>query len=190
MRHALRCLSSPFRRRPHGGLHPLIICSQRGRLGFGRGCSGCGVQARSVFVAAVGGGEDGVVPIAARAISAHSGRAMRRHTASHVHPNREPIKRMNHPSQHVEHISATAADWGLSQPKERGEDDRKRPLAAVATDLNGRLKQCCKSAESPSVAAREMGSHLTLFARYGLPNPKAIQLVRDMTVQAFTPKKR
>ena len=32
----------------------------------------------------------------------------------------------------------------------------KRSLAAVATDLNGRLKQCCKSADSPSGAALEM----------------------------------
>ena len=80
---------------------------------------------------------------------------------------------MTQPSHRLEHVTATAADWGLSQPKELGEDDRKRSLAAVATDLNGRLKQCCRSAETPSGAALEMRRHLTLFARYGLPNPKA-----------------
>jgi hypothetical protein len=90
----------------------------------------------------------------------------------------------------LEHVTATADDWGISQPKERGEDDRKRPLAAVATDLNGRLKQCCKSAESPSAAAREMSRHFALFARYGLPNPKATQLVRDLTLKAFASHKR
>jgi hypothetical protein len=97
---------------------------------------------------------------------------------------------MTHPSHRLEHVTATAADWGLSQPKERGEDERKRSLAAVATDLNGRLKQCCKSADSPSEAAREMGRHFALFARYGLPNPKATQLVRDLTMKAFTARKR
>lgn len=97
---------------------------------------------------------------------------------------------MTHPTHHLDHVSATAADWGLTQPKERGEDDRKRPLAAVATDLNGRLKQCCKSADSPSGAALEMRRHLTLFARFGLPNPKAIQLVRDLTMKAFATRKR
>ena len=97
---------------------------------------------------------------------------------------------MTHPTHRLDHVAATAADWGLSQPKERGEDDRKRPLAAVATDLNGRLKECCKSADSPSEAAREMRRHLALFARYGLPNPKATQLVRDLTMKAFTAHKR
>jgi hypothetical protein len=97
---------------------------------------------------------------------------------------------MTHPTHHLEHVTATAADWGLSQPKVRGEDDRKRSLAAVATDLNGRLKQCCKSADSPSAAALEMRRHLTLFARFGLPNPKAIQLVRDLTMKAFTPHRK
>ena len=97
---------------------------------------------------------------------------------------------MTHPTHHLDHVTATAADWGLTQPKERGEDDRKRPLAAVATDLNGRLKQCCKSADSPSEAAREMRGHLNLFARFGLPNPKAIQLVRDLTMKAFATHKR
>ena len=67
---------------------------------------------------------------------------------------------------------------------------QRRSLAAVATDLNGRLKQCCKSADSPSGAALEMRRHLTLFARYGLPNPKATQLVRDLTMKAFTAHKR
>jgi hypothetical protein len=71
-----------------------------------------------------------------------------------------------------------------------GEDERKRPLAAVATDLNGRLKQCCKVADSPSKAALEMRNHLVLFKRYGLPNDKATQLVRDLTLEAFTPKRR
>jgi hypothetical protein len=97
---------------------------------------------------------------------------------------------MTYPTHQLEHVTATAADWGLSQPKERGEDERKRTLAAVATDLNGRLKQCCKSADSPSAAALEMRRHLAIFSRYGVPNPKAIQLVRDLTMKAFTPHKR
>ena len=97
---------------------------------------------------------------------------------------------MTHSNHNLEHVTATAADWGLSRPKDLGEDERKRSLAAVATDLNGRLKQCCKSAESPSGAMIAMRSHLALFARYGLPNPKATQLVRDLTMQAFTPKRR
>ena len=102
----------------------------------------------------------------------------------------EKSARMAHATHHLEHVTATAADWGLCKPKEYGEDERKRPLAAVATDLNGRLKQCCKTADSPSGAALEMRGHLKLFARYGLPNPKAIQLVRDLTMKAFTPHKR
>ena len=97
---------------------------------------------------------------------------------------------MTYPTHRLEHVAATAADWGLSQPKERGEDERERKVAAVATDLNGRLKQCCKSADSPSKAALEMRQHLTLFARYGLPNPKATELVRELTMKAFTPHKR
>jgi len=97
---------------------------------------------------------------------------------------------MTHPTHQLDHVTATAADWGLAKPKEVGEDERKRPLSAVAIDLNGRLKQCCKSAYSPSEAALEMRRHLTLFARYGLPNPKATQLVRDLTMKAFTPHKR
>jgi hypothetical protein len=97
---------------------------------------------------------------------------------------------MTHSLHWLDHIAATAADWGLSKPQEYGEDERKRPLAAVATDLNGRLKQCCKGAESPSGAMIAMRSHLALFARYGLPNPKATQLVRDMTMRAFTPRRR
>lgn len=97
---------------------------------------------------------------------------------------------MSHPIPHLDHVSATAAQWGLSHPKVRGEDERKRPLAAVATDLNGRLKQCCKSADSPSKAALEMRDHLNLFSRYGLPNDKATQLVRDLTMKAFTPNRR
>jgi hypothetical protein len=107
------------------------------------------------------------------------------------HPaSREATKRMTQSTHQLDHVTATAADWGLSPPKERGEDERKRSLAAVATDLNGRLKQCCKSADSPSAAALEMRRHLTLFARYGLPNAKAIQLVRDLTMKAFNPHKR
>jgi hypothetical protein len=97
---------------------------------------------------------------------------------------------MMHPTHHLEHVTATAADWGLSQPKLRGEDDRKRPLSAVATDLNGRLKQCCRSADTPSGAALEMRRHMTLFARFGLPNDKATQLVRDLTMKAFTPHRK
>jgi hypothetical protein len=97
---------------------------------------------------------------------------------------------MTHPTHHLDHVAATAADWGISQPKDRDEDVRKRPLAAVATDLNGRLKQCCRSADSPSGAALEMRRHMALFARYGLPNPKATQLVRDLTMKAFTSRKR
>jgi hypothetical protein len=31
---------------------------------------------------------------------------------------------------------------------------------------------------------------MILFARYGLPNPKATQLVRDLTMKAFTAHKR
>ena len=90
----------------------------------------------------------------------------------------------------LEHVTATATDWGLTKPKAYGEDERKRPLAAVATDLNGRLKQCCKSADSPSGAALEMRGHLSLFSRYGLPNAKATQLVHELTMKAFTPHKR
>lgn len=97
---------------------------------------------------------------------------------------------MNLATARIEHIAATAADWNLSQPKKVGEDERKRPLAAVATDLNGRLKQCCKAADSPSKAALEMRNHIALFKRYGLPNEKAAQLVRDLTMEAFTPKRR
>jgi len=97
---------------------------------------------------------------------------------------------VTHSAHRLDHVAATATDWGLSQPKERGEDERKRSLAAVATDLNGRLKECCKSADSPSEAALAMSRHLTLFARYGLPNPKATQLVRDLTMKAFSSRKR
>jgi hypothetical protein len=97
---------------------------------------------------------------------------------------------MTHSTHRLNHVTATASDWGLSQPKEQGEDARRRPLAAVATELNGRLKECCKSADSPSGAALEMRRHLALFARYGLPNPKATQLVRDLTMKAFTSHNR
>jgi hypothetical protein len=97
---------------------------------------------------------------------------------------------MTHSAHWLDHIAATATDWGLAKPTNLGEDERKRPLAAVATDLNGRLKQCCRSAESPSRAMIAMRSHLALFARYGLPNEKATQLVRDLTMTAFAPKRR
>src|SRR6188508_903460 len=97
---------------------------------------------------------------------------------------------MTQHSHNLEHVVATATDWGLTKPKLVGEDERKRSLAAVATDLNGRLKQCCRSADSPSGAALEMRRHMTIFARYGLPNPKATQLVRDLTMKAFTSHKR
>jgi hypothetical protein len=97
---------------------------------------------------------------------------------------------MTHPNHRLEHVTATADDWGLTKPQDYREDERRRPLAAIATDLNGRLKQCCRSSDSPSAAALEMRRHLTLFARYGLPNPKAIQLVRDLTNKAFTTRKR
>lgn len=97
---------------------------------------------------------------------------------------------MTHPTHRLDRVSATAADWGLRRPKELGEDERRRPLSAVATDLNGRLKECCKSAYSPSEAAREMRRHMDLFARYGVPNAKATQLVRDLTMKAFAPPKR
>lgn len=60
---------------------------------------------------------------------------------------------MTRPTHRLEHIAATADDWGLSNPQDYGEDERRRPLVAVATDLNGRLKQCCRSADSPSAAA-------------------------------------
>ena len=97
---------------------------------------------------------------------------------------------MTRAGHRLDHVVATADDWGLTRPKVYGEDERKRPLSAVATDLNGRLKQCCKSADSPSGAALEMRRHFALFARYGLPNPKATQLVRDLTMKAFAPHKR
>jgi hypothetical protein len=35
-----------------------------------------------------------------------------------------------------------------------------------------------------------MRSHLALFSRYGLPNAQATQLVRDLAMQAFAPKRR
>jgi hypothetical protein len=35
-----------------------------------------------------------------------------------------------------------------------------------------------------------MRRHMTLFARYGLPNPKALRLVRDLRMKAFTSQKR
>ena len=97
---------------------------------------------------------------------------------------------MTYATHRLNQVTATASDWGLSQPKAHGEDARKRPLAAVATELNGRLKECCKSADSASGAALEMRRHLALFARYGLPNPKATQLIRDLTTKAFTVRHR
>jgi hypothetical protein len=97
---------------------------------------------------------------------------------------------MKYSTHRLNHVTATASDWGLSQPKAQGEDARKRTLAAVATELNVRLKECCRTADSPSGAALEMGRHLALFARYGLPNPKATQLIRDLAIKAFTPRQR
>jgi hypothetical protein len=88
------------------------------------------------------------------------------------------------------HLTATADDWGLSQPKHPGENDRKRSLPAVATDLNARLKAICNRADSVKQARREMFEEFKLFARYGVPNPKAEQLVQTLITEAFAPHKR
>ena len=88
------------------------------------------------------------------------------------------------------HFTATAVDWGLSQPKHSGEDDRKRSLPAVATDLNSRLKLICNTADSVRQARAEMREQFGLFARYGVPNPKAEQLMQTVITEAFAPRKR
>jgi hypothetical protein len=95
---------------------------------------------------------------------------------------------MTHPR--LTHVTATAVDWGLSQPKHPGEDDRKRSLPAVATDLNARLKLICNTADSVKQARGEMREQLKLFVRYGVPNPKAEQLMQDLILEAFAPRRR
>lgn len=93
-------------------------------------------------------------------------------------------------SQHrLTHIAATAVDWGLSRP-EPDEDLRRRSLPAVATDLNARLKLICNTADSVKQARSEMHEQFKLFARYGVPNPKAEQLVLTLVTEAFRPRKR
>lgn len=94
---------------------------------------------------------------------------------------------MTHPR--LTHVTATAEDWGLSQPKHPGENDRKRSLAAVATDLNSRLKVICNRADSVKQARVEMRGELQLFTRYGVPNPKAEQLMQALIMAAFAPRK-
>ena len=94
---------------------------------------------------------------------------------------------MTHPR--LTHVTATADDWGLSQPKHPGENDRKRSLPAVATDLNARLKVICNRADSVKQARREMLEEFKLFVRYGVPNPKAEQLVQALVLEAFAPRK-
>jgi hypothetical protein len=88
------------------------------------------------------------------------------------------------------HVVATADDWGLSQPKHPGENDRKRSLPAVATDLNARLKVICNRADSVRQARGEMREQFKLFARYGVPNPKAEQLAQTLITEAFAPHRR
>ena len=87
------------------------------------------------------------------------------------------------------HVTATAEDWGLSRP-ESAEDQRRRSLSAVAIDLNSRLKLVCNTADSVKHARSEMQEHFKLFARYGVPNPKADQLVLALVTEAFRPRKR
>jgi hypothetical protein len=87
------------------------------------------------------------------------------------------------------HIAATAGDWGLSRP-DAGEEHRRRSLPAVATDLNSRLKATCNTADSVKQARSEMHEQFKLFARYGVPNPKAEQLVLAVVTEAFRPRKR
>ena len=94
---------------------------------------------------------------------------------------------MTHPR--LIHVTATADDWGLSRPRNPGEDDRKRSLPAVATDLNSRIKLICNTADSVRQARIEMREHFALFARYGVPNPKAEQLVLTLVTEAFRPRK-
>lgn len=95
---------------------------------------------------------------------------------------------MTHPR--LTHIAATAKDWGLSQPRHPGEDDRRRKLSAVATDLNARLKLICNTADSEKRARSEMREQFGLFARYGVPNPKAEQLLLAVISDAFRPPER
>ena len=85
------------------------------------------------------------------------------------------------------HLTATAKDWGLSQPRHPGEDDRRRKLSAVATDLNARLRLICNTADSEKQARSEMREQFGLFSRYGVPNPKAEQLVLAVIADAFRP---
>ena len=87
-------------------------------------------------------------------------------------------------------ITATADDWGLSRPRDLGEEDRKRSLPAVAMELNSRLKVICNTAGSEKQARAEMREQFGLFARYGVPNPKAEQLVLAFVTKAFHPGKR
>jgi hypothetical protein len=94
---------------------------------------------------------------------------------------------MTHPR--LTHVTATADDWGLSRPSNPGEDDRKRSLPAVATDLNSRIKLICNTADSVRQARIAMREHFALFARYGVPNPKAEQLVLALVTEAFRPRK-
>jgi len=94
---------------------------------------------------------------------------------------------MTHPR--LAHVAATATDWGLSRP-DSGEDHRRRSLPAVAVDLNSRLKLICNTADSVKQARSEMHEQFKLFARYGVPNPKAEQLVLALVTEAFRPRKR
>ena len=93
---------------------------------------------------------------------------------------------MTHPR--LAHVAATAEDWGLSRP-DPGADHRRRSLSAVATDLNSRLKLICNTADSVKQARSEMHEQFKLFARYGVPNPKAEQLVLALVTEAFRPRK-
>lgn len=94
---------------------------------------------------------------------------------------------MSHPR--LTHVAATAADWGLSRPRNPGEDHRKRSLPAVATDLNARLKLICNTADSLKQARSEMRQQFALFARYGVPNEKAEQLALALITAAFQPRR-
>jgi hypothetical protein len=89
----------------------------------------------------------------------------------------------------LNHVTATAADWGLSRPDDPGEEHRRRSLPAVATDLNARLKLICNTADSVKQARHEMREQFALFARYGVPNPKAEQLVLALVTEAFRPRR-
>ena len=67
-----------------------------------------------------------------------------------------------------------------------------RPITTSdgTTSRNRRPDHAVTSHTITIVAMIAMRSHLALFARYGLPNAKATQLVRDLTMTAFTPKRR